>query len=233
MYFNLKIDVVPKASRAVVIRRFSLNEVPLGLFKFISDYLPYFEKINIFFNIITKKFELIYKDWSKLFVRFIRNNPAQSGCTHPCVCGLHGVYNLIEVISSWTEQKLRSILKKILAGVRMVAPNKKKKCLWRPCLLTIRNEISNLNRGPSIYASTKFRFIWLSGFRGEDFFSNYTLYKNAGFWLVNSCDIFFFTNSGLALWICRIFTSCRCICIRFNFFSWYLQNRFYPSPRRL
>jgi len=51
---NLKIDVL-KASRAVVIRRISLNEAPLGLFKFISDYLPYFEKINIFFNIITKK----------------------------------------------------------------------------------------------------------------------------------------------------------------------------------
>ena len=31
-----------------------------------------------------KKFELIYKDWSKLFVRFIRNNLNQ-GCTHPCV----------------------------------------------------------------------------------------------------------------------------------------------------
>ena len=59
---NLKIDVVPKASRAVVIRRFSLNEAPLGLFKFISDYLPYFGKINIFFNIIAKKLELIYKD---------------------------------------------------------------------------------------------------------------------------------------------------------------------------
>jgi hypothetical protein len=44
-----------KAPCAVVIRRFSLNEAPLGLFKFISDYLPYFEKINIFFNIITKK----------------------------------------------------------------------------------------------------------------------------------------------------------------------------------
>ena len=29
---NLKIDVVPKASDAVVIRRFSLNEAPLGLF---------------------------------------------------------------------------------------------------------------------------------------------------------------------------------------------------------
>jgi len=59
---NLKTDVVLKASRAVVIRLFSLNEAPLGLFKFISDYLPDFEKINIFFNIIAKKFELIYKD---------------------------------------------------------------------------------------------------------------------------------------------------------------------------
>ena len=39
---NLKIDVVLKASRVVVIR----------LFKFISDYLPYFEKIDIFSNII-------------------------------------------------------------------------------------------------------------------------------------------------------------------------------------
>jgi hypothetical protein len=51
----LKIDVVFKAFRAVVIRGISLNEAPLGLFKLISDYLPYFEKINIFFNIITKK----------------------------------------------------------------------------------------------------------------------------------------------------------------------------------
>jgi hypothetical protein len=71
----LLIDVVPKASRAVVIRRFSLDEAPLGLFKFISDYLLYFEKINIhfwYFSILyQKKFELIYKDWSKLFVRFI------------------------------------------------------------------------------------------------------------------------------------------------------------------
>jgi hypothetical protein len=50
--------------------QFSLNEAPLGLFKFISDYLPYFEKINLFFNIIAKKFELIYKDWSKLFNLF-------------------------------------------------------------------------------------------------------------------------------------------------------------------
>ena len=52
---NLKIDVVPKASHAIVIRQFSLNEAPLGLFKFISDYLPYFEKKKIFFNILAKK----------------------------------------------------------------------------------------------------------------------------------------------------------------------------------
>jgi hypothetical protein len=52
---NIKIKVILKASRAVVIWWYSLNEAPLGLFKFISDYLPYFEKINIFFDIITKK----------------------------------------------------------------------------------------------------------------------------------------------------------------------------------
>ena len=35
--------------------------------------------------------------------------------------------------------------------------------------LTSRDEMSNLYRGPSIDASTKFRFIWPSSFRGEDF----------------------------------------------------------------
>ena len=51
----LKLDVVLKASRAVVIRRFSLNEAPLGLFKFISDYLPYFRKNKYFFQYHSKK----------------------------------------------------------------------------------------------------------------------------------------------------------------------------------
>ena len=41
---NLKIDAVLKESRAVVIGWFYLNEKSLGLFKFIFDYLPYFEK---------------------------------------------------------------------------------------------------------------------------------------------------------------------------------------------
>jgi hypothetical protein len=52
---NLKIDVVLKASRAIVIRWFSLNETPLGylnLFQIISLTL---KKIYIFFNIKTKK----------------------------------------------------------------------------------------------------------------------------------------------------------------------------------
>jgi hypothetical protein len=59
---NLKIEVVLKASRAILIRRFSLNEAPLGLFKFISDYLPYFEKNKNIFQYHSKKFELIYQD---------------------------------------------------------------------------------------------------------------------------------------------------------------------------
>jgi len=52
---NLIIDVVLKASRTVVIGRFSLNEAPLELFKFISDYLPYFEKNKYIFQYHTKK----------------------------------------------------------------------------------------------------------------------------------------------------------------------------------
>ena len=38
-------------------------------------------------------------------------------------------------------------------------PIRNKNCLWWPCLLMDRDEISNLYRGPSI---------WLRGFRGED-----------------------------------------------------------------
>ena len=45
-------------------------------------------------------------------------------------------------------------------------------------------------------------------------------------WLI--ALIFFFTNSGLALWICRIFTSCRCICIRFNLFFMVFAKSYFP-----
>ena len=44
-----------------------------------------------------------------------------------------------------------------------------KKWLWRPCLLTDRDKMNNLYRGPFHRCFlTKFRFIWTSGFR-EDF----------------------------------------------------------------
>ena len=44
-----------------------------------------------------------------------------------------------------------------------------KNCLLPPCLWTNRAEMNNLYRGPSIYMlPIKFRFIWPSGFRGEN-----------------------------------------------------------------
>ena len=96
-------------SRAVVIRWFSLNEAPLGLFKLIFDYLPYFEKIHIFFHYHSKKkFELIYKDWSKLFVRFIRYKLNQ--VVHTLALCVQPDWGYFE----WTEHKLRSILKYIV-----------------------------------------------------------------------------------------------------------------------
>ena len=94
---NLKIDVVLKASRAVVIRWFSLNEAPLGLFKFISDYLLYFEKINIFFNIITKKVWINLEGFDRNYL-FGSFEITSIRLYTPLLRGLHGVYHLIEVI---------------------------------------------------------------------------------------------------------------------------------------
>jgi hypothetical protein len=49
-------------------------------------------------------------------------------------------------------------------------PIRNKSRLWQSCLLTDRDEMSNLYRGPSIWMlHTKFLFIWPNGFRGEDF----------------------------------------------------------------
>ena len=45
-----------------------------------------------------------------------------------------------------------------------------KNCLWWPCLLTNRDELNNLYRGPSKDASYQISFHFpQSGFRGEDF----------------------------------------------------------------
>jgi hypothetical protein len=43
-------------------------------------------------------------------------------------------------------------------------------------------------------------------------------------WLI---AVIIFTNSGLALWICRILTSCRCICIRFNMIYLFNYTEYY------
>ena len=44
-------------------------------------------------------------------------------------------------------------------------------------------------------------------------------------WLI---AVIFYANSVLALWICRMFTSCRCICIRFNFFFMVFAKSYLP-----
>jgi hypothetical protein len=46
---------------------------------------------------------------------------------------------------------------------------RKNNCPWRPCLLSDREEFSNLYRGHSTDAICQVRFIWRSGFRGEHF----------------------------------------------------------------
>ena len=113
---NLKIDVVLKASHAVVIKWFSLYEAPLGLSKFISDDLPYFEKKKYIFQYHNRKSLnwFIRIDFNYLFGSFEITSIKLYTLLRKQIRGLHGVCNLIEVISSWTEQKLRSILKYFL-----------------------------------------------------------------------------------------------------------------------
>ena len=48
-------------------------------------------------------------------------------------------------------------------------PIKNKNCLWRTCLLTDRDDISNLYRGPAIDASYQVSIHLVERFRGIDF----------------------------------------------------------------
>ena len=47
-------------------------------------------------------------------------------------------------------------------------PIRNKNCLWQPCLLMDREEMSKLYRGPSIDASYQVSVHLAKGFRGED-----------------------------------------------------------------
>ena len=51
-------------------------------------------------------------------------------------------------------------------------PIKNKKCLWRPCLLTDRNYMSNLYRGPSIDASYQVSVHLAKRFQSRKLFRN-------------------------------------------------------------
>jgi hypothetical protein len=48
-------------------------------------------------------------------------------------------------------------------------PTRNKNCLWQPCLLTDRDEISNLYRGPSIDASYQVSVLLAKQFQGRRF----------------------------------------------------------------
>ena len=62
-------------------------------------------------------------------------------------------------------------------------PNRNKKCLWWPCLLTAQDYISILYRGPSIYASYQVSVHLAKCFQRRIFFRNQPIRnKNCLWW---------------------------------------------------
>ena len=62
-------------------------------------------------------------------------------------------------------------------------PIRNKNCLWRPCLLTDRDEISNLHRGHSIDDSYQFSVHLAKRFQRRRFFRNQPIRnKNCQWW---------------------------------------------------
>jgi hypothetical protein len=57
-----------------------------------------------------------------------------------------------------------------------------KNCLWRPCLLTNRDEMSNLYRGPSIDASYQISIHLGKRFQRRRFFRNQPIRNKNGLW---------------------------------------------------
>jgi hypothetical protein len=62
-------------------------------------------------------------------------------------------------------------------------PIRNKNCLWQPCLLMHRDEMSNLYRGPSIHASYQVSIQVAKGFQRRRFLSNRPIrHKNCLWW---------------------------------------------------
>ena len=55
----------------------------------------------------------------------------------------------------------------------LVGPTRNNNCQWRPCLSTNRNEMSNINRGPSIDASYQVSVQLAKRFQRRRFFRNW------------------------------------------------------------
>jgi hypothetical protein len=61
-------------------------------------------------------------------------------------------------------------------------PIRNKNCLWRPCLLTDRDEMSNLYIGPSIDASYQVSVHLAKRFRRRNFFLNWPIRNKNFLW---------------------------------------------------
>jgi hypothetical protein len=61
-------------------------------------------------------------------------------------------------------------------------PIRKKNCLWRPCLITDRNEMSILYRGPSIDTSYQVSVHLAKRFQWKIFFLNWPIRKKNCMW---------------------------------------------------
>ena len=61
-------------------------------------------------------------------------------------------------------------------------PFRNKNCLWRPCLLMDRDEMSNLYRGPSIDASYQISVQLGKRFQRRRFFRNQPIRNKNGLW---------------------------------------------------
>jgi hypothetical protein len=95
-------------------------------------------------------------------------------------------------------------------------PIRNKNCLWRPCLLTNRNKLSN---------PTKFQFIWLRGFRGEDYnmkslrtTDDGRLDRNSTQLVIGLFFLFLFLfnfNDNKTCWECQLDCLLKKICVLF------------------